>query len=91
MLRQRRQEEASLEPAVAELSHLMSQITAELAVQHDAVEFVADAVAASRDNVQKGTRELEKVTSRPSFMKEFVVTFILIFTLLLLLLDWISP
>lgn len=88
---EQREAEQSLQPSVLELSRLIGTISTELSAQHDAVQFVADAAAESRDNLRKGIRELEQATERPSFMKEFVVTFILLMTLLLLFLDWFSP
>lgn len=80
-----------LQPAVLELSAIMSQISNELTTQGEAVQLISDEAVASRENVRAGTRELQKAVARPSLMKKFVVGLIASATLLLLLLDWFSP
>lgn len=91
LLQEQQQLESNLQPAILEISLLMSTFSAELASQHDSVQYVSDAIVESNDNVIRGRSELQKAAKRPSFMKEFVVTFILVMAAALLLLDWITP
>lgn len=84
------QDVTHIQSAALELSSLMDTLTTELVSQADAVQTIADNTAESIENVKKGNRQLQQAVERPSTLREFLVTLIVIFTLILMFLDWFS-
>ena len=82
---------ASLQPAAAELSTLMGRLAGELAAQADTVALLEDAAEDSRQQVQRGNRQLQAASERPSTMRDFMLALIAVLAFALLLLDWITP
>jgi t-SNARE complex subunit (syntaxin) len=82
---------STLQPAAAEISALMGQLAAEVASQHDAVASIEAAAVASRENVRKGNRELQKAASRPSALRDLVLLLLGALALVLLFLEWYTP
>ncbi len=70
---------------------MMETVASQLAIQSEQVHFIEEAAESSRENVQKGNRELARAAERPSTMRDFVLMFLAILGLVLLFLDWYTP
>jgi t-SNARE complex subunit (syntaxin) len=81
---------AHIQSSALELSAMMETLTTELMSQQDAVQTIADNTTESIEHVKKGNRQLQQAVQRPSTLREFLVTIIMIFTFVLLFLDWFT-
>ena len=77
-----------VEQQMAEITAMLGVVSEKLLEQQDDVQAVLDDAVTARAHVAEGNRHLREASQRPSRLRDFVVTLLLILTCVLWFLDY---
>jgi len=79
------------QPLTQEITSLLDVLTTELTTQSDTVQSIAEDTEQSRIHITKGNRQLQLQNERPHTLRDFLLFIIILFSILLIFLDWYTP